>query len=84
MRRRPNWRAVAEMARQTPGEWRLHTSLVACDQAFLLHARRRATPLRPTEDGRFEFRKTNIGEDQLGHPIFDVLVRWVPTREGDQ
>ena len=71
------------MARKTPGQWRLHTTFVAADAAFLKHARRRAIPLRPSADGRFEFTTTNHGEDQLGHPVFDVFVRFMPEREED-
>lgn len=83
MRRKTDWPGVAAMARKTPGQWRLHTTFVAADAAFLKHARRRAIPLRPSTDGRFEFTTANHGEDQLGHPVFDVFIRFVPEREED-
>lgn len=81
MRRRTSWLGVAAMAQQTPERWRLHPTMVAANRDFLRHAQRRARPLRPSKAGAYEFRTANHGEDQLGHPVFDVFVRWMPTRE---
>lgn len=69
------------MARQSPGVWRLHPTLIAADNTFLEHARRRAAPLRPTDEGHFEFRRANVGEDDLGKVIFDAFIRYVPTQK---
>lgn len=70
---------MAQTARQAPGVWRLHSTLVGVDYSFLAHAQSRVALLRPTSEGRFEFRKANKGVDELGKPVFDAFIRFIPT-----
>lgn len=79
-RRRTAWADVAQRGRSQPGVWFLHPTLVTANEALLRHARRRVPPLRPTDSGRFEFTRTNHGQDRLGRPVFDLYIRYVPTR----
>lgn len=67
------------MARAADGAWRLHRDLVAVTPDLHRHAQRRVKALRPTETGRYEFARANVGVDDLGLPIFDLFVRWQPT-----
>lgn len=69
------------MARANPDVWRLHSDLVAVNLDLLHHARRRVRVLRPTKDGRFEFARSNEGEDELGRTVFDLFVRYT---QGEQ
>lgn len=67
------------MARNTPGIWRLHRDLIAVDKDTVRHIRRRVVHLQPTEEGVFELRRSNIGRSDVGHLVFDLLVRWTPS-----
>lgn len=78
MRRRIPWAEVAEMAQRADGAWRLHRSLAAADDHLLQHARRRVPALKATDTHVYEFARNSPTNDELGKPIFDLYVRYVP------
>lgn len=77
-RRRIPWYQVAEKARRANGAWVLHHALSGADDHLLQHARRRVPALKATDTHVFEFARTSPGQDELGKPIFDLFVRYVP------
>lgn len=78
MRRRIPWYQVREKARRANGAWVLHPTLAAADAHLLQHARRRVPALKATDTHVFEFARNSPTEDELGRPIFDLYVRYVP------
>lgn len=69
------------MARSSPGVWRLHSDLTAVSVDTHRHVRRRVPAFDPTPEGRFHFRRMNHTTDRLDFPIFDLLVKYEPTKK---
>lgn len=79
MRRRYRWGEIAASARAHPGVWRMHPDLISVNADLRQHAARRVRALQPGPDGHYEFRRANVGPNHLGHTVFDLKIRFVPT-----
>lgn len=80
-RRSYPWEAIAALAKQSPGIWRLHPSLVGVNDELLRHARRRVPELRTTHAGTFTFAPAHRIKNEMGRTVFDLYVRWNPAQE---